>query len=165
MPTDGWGTGEWDAEDYREGDPAVAVGVVDLEARSWRTLLGIEEPHRDDPSLPYEKRLAKRMSTALMIALLALVFLNFADVVTTRWILAIGPHNGVAGVEADPISRLLLNGYRVEIIKIVLLSLAERRRSRMRVSVGMVCAGWFVAGVYGMVILNNVMALNKLLAG
>jgi hypothetical protein len=117
----------------------------------------------DRDRLSYDTRLEQRLSKAFMYALLALVFLNVADVVTTRWLLSIGSRHGMAAVEADPLSKALLAGYRVEIVKIVLLSLAERVRVRLHVKLATVCVGWFVAGIYGMVVLNNTLILVKVL--
>jgi hypothetical protein len=89
-----------------------------------------------------------RRMTVLPVALLAV--LNLADVVLTRVALAHG------AVEANPLSRALLDSGRVELAKVAVLCLLALRMARRRPSLRLAAACWIALGAYLMVVLSNV---------
>lgn len=113
-----------------------------------------------DLTLPVEETLAQAVARqhrrAVLIALVALVALNTADLVTTRLALARG------GIEANPLAKVMLSGYRVEIVKAVaLLALAWRVMTRTP-TLWVALAAWAVTGVYAMTVVSNILSLVAL---
>jgi len=99
---------------------------------------------------------ARQHRKAVLIALVALVVLNAADLVTTRLALARG------GIEANPLAKIMLTGYRVEIVKaLALLALAWRVMTR-NPTLWVALAAWAVTGVYAMTVVSNVLSLLAL---
>lgn len=94
------------------------------------------------------------MRRLIVSALVALVVLNIADVVTTRMVL-----HSVRGVEQNPVSRALLRGDRVEIAKAVILAALALETWRRRATVGWACALWWAAGFYTLTVVNNGLVL------
>lgn len=87
-------------------------------------------------------------------AVLALVLLNGADVWTTHVILAHG------AVEADPLSRLLLNSGTLLMAKLAILGLLGVRVLNARPRLGVMAALCFAAGVYATAVLSNLLVLR-----
>lgn len=98
-----------------------------------------------------------RRHTFAAIGLLAV--LNAADIVLTRMILA---HTGVRA-EANPVARLLLVDFRVEMAKVLILVALGVRVVRSRASnLNVLCLAWGVVGFYVMTVAVNAMILASL---
>ena len=96
----------------------------------------------------------ERLRIAAMVAVIALVALNLADVVTTRAFLSAGVSEG------NPVGRLLITSHTMEIAKAVVLLILGRRAWKGQIKLGAVCAMWFVTGVYACAICVNLMVLR-----
>ncbi len=95
----------------------------------------------------------------IFAALVALACLNLADIVLTRLVLA---HTGVAA-EGNPLARLLLTDYRVELVKAAILCGLGYRIVRSRsTSQNLLCACWAAVGYYVMTVAVNAMVLASL---
>jgi len=91
-----------------------------------------------------------------LVPLVLLVVLNLADVVSTRYGLAHG------AVEANPLSRLMLRGAQVELVKLALLGLLGLRIAQRRPTFALTVACWTAAGAYGMAVFSNAIVLTSL---
>lgn len=96
----------------------------------------------------------ERLRIAAMVAVIALIVLNLADVITTRAFLSAGVDEG------NPVGRLLISSHTMEIAKAVVLLILGRRAWRGQIKLGAVCAMWFVTGVYACAVSVNLLVLH-----
>ena len=96
----------------------------------------------------------ERLRIAAMVAVIALVVLNLADVITTHAFLSAGVDEG------NPVGRLLIGSHTMEIAKAAVLIILGRRAWKGQIQLGAVCAMWFVTGVYACAICVNLMVLR-----
>lgn len=99
-------------------------------------------------------RIAVRVRRVTLGAVVALVFLNAADVVTTRMLLA---HSAV---EANPLSALLLASQSLLWAKLLLLALLGVKVIRSRPRLGVMAIASFAAGIYATAVISNLLVLH-----
>lgn len=102
--------------------------------------------------------LGERVRMVTMIALGLLAVLNGADVVTTHMLLV---HQGM---EANPLSSILLASQSLLWVKLGLLALLGLKVAYSRPRLGVMGAACFAAGIYATAVLSNVLVLH-LVAG
>jgi hypothetical protein len=98
--------------------------------------------------------IAERVRTVTLLAIGALVVLNGADVVTTHMLLQ---HSGV---EADPLSALLLASRSLLWAKLIVLGLLGVKVIHSRPRLGVMGAACFAAGIYATAVLSNILVLH-----
>lgn len=98
--------------------------------------------------------MAARVRAVTLAALVALAFLNGADVVTTRLLL------GHRGVEANPLSSLLLASQSLLWVKLGILGLLGLKVLNSRPRLGVMGAACFAAGIYATAVLSNLLVLH-----
>jgi len=98
--------------------------------------------------------LAARVRGVTLIALVALAVLNGADVVTTHLLL------GRRGVEANPLSSLLLASQSLLWVKLGILGLLGVKVLNGRPRLGVMGAACFAAGIYATAVLSNLLVLH-----
>lgn len=91
--------------------------------------------------------------SAMVVPVTLLILLNGADIALTHIAL------GRGAVEANPLSRTLLNSGRVELIKLALLCALALRSLRRRPTLRFAIACWVSTGAYAMVVLSNLYAV------
>lgn len=101
---------------------------------------------------------AARVRLVTLVAIAALVVLNGADVVTTHMLLA---HRGV---EANPLSSLLLASSSLLWVKLALLLLLGAKVLNSRPRLGVMGAACFAAGIYATAVLSNLLVLHLALS-
>ena len=89
-----------------------------------------------------------------LVALVLLVALNLADIVTTEAFLDAGVE------EANPVGGFLISHGLMAWVKLTLLALLGIRLAQTPPRIGTTCAMWFVVGIYACVIAVNLQALN-----
>ena len=104
-------------------------------------------------------RQAHHLARAAIAAVICLVALNLADVVTTRVALHLAASNGRAVIETNPLARTLLPAGRVEVAKVVVIALLALNTVRRAPTLKVVCALWTTVGIYLTVIANNLLAI------
>lgn len=95
-----------------------------------------------------------RVRAATLAALVALALLNGADVVTTHLLL------GHRGVEANPLSSLLLASQSLLWVKLGILGLLGVKVLNSRPRLGVMGVACFAAGIYATAVLSNLLVLN-----
>jgi hypothetical protein len=100
--------------------------------------------------------LAIVLRRARIVAALALIVLNIADLITTRMFLDRGLEEG------NPVSALLLSNGSMPFVKSAILIGLTWSAVRSVPRVATTCAMWFVVGLYTTVIAVNVIAINQL---
>jgi hypothetical protein len=98
--------------------------------------------------------LAVRVRAVTLAALVALAFLNGADIVTTHLLL------GHRGVEANPLSSLLLASQSLLWVKLGILALLGLKVLNSRPRLGVMGAACFAAGIYATAVLSNLLVLH-----
>jgi len=98
--------------------------------------------------------LAAHVRAVTLAALVSLAFLNGADVVTTHLLLA---HRGV---EANPLSSLLLASQSLLWVKLGILALLGLKVLNSRPRLGVMGAACFAAGIYATAVLSNLLVLH-----
>lgn len=106
----------------------------------------------------YQSRLtgpiADRVRLVTLVALGLLAVLNGADVVTTHMLLV---HRGV---EANPLSSVLLASQSLLWVKLGLVALLGLKVVYSRPRLGVMGAACFAAGIYATAVLSNVLVLH-----
>ena len=92
----------------------------------------------------------------MCLAVAAIAVLNLADLVSTRVLLG---HPGA--IEGNPLARLLLSSGRLEIVKAATLLVLIFRVPRRRPSVAFHAVLWFVAGVYALTVISNLLVWRQ----
>lgn len=103
---------------------------------------------------PLSGGVADRVRRVTLIAIAALVVLNVADVVTTRMLLA---HRGV---EANPLSALLLASQSLLWVKLGVLALLGLKVVYSRPRLGVMGTACFAAGIYATAVISNLLVLH-----
>lgn len=85
----------------------------------------------------------------------AIALLNGLDIVTTRLVLDRG------GIEANPIAELLIEWDFLGPLKLLLVVTTAAGAYFHRSTLRLVNAAWFVAGIYVLVIVSNLMTLAR----
>jgi hypothetical protein len=98
--------------------------------------------------------LAARVRAVTLAALVVLAFLNGADVVTTHLLL------GHRGVEANPLSSLLLASQSLLWVKLGILGLLGLKVLNSRPRLGVMGVACFAAGIYATAVLSNLLVLH-----
>lgn len=101
---------------------------------------------------------AARVRLVTLVAIATLAVLNGADVVTTHMLLA---HRGV---EANPLSSLLLASSSLLWVKLALLLLLGTKVLNSRPRLGVMGAACFAAGIYATAVLSNLLVLHLALS-
>ena len=96
----------------------------------------------------------ERVRTVTLVAIGLLVVLNGADVVTTHMLLA---HRGI---EANPLSSLLLASRSLLWVKLGILALIGLKVVYSRPRLGVMGAACFAAGIYATAVLSNLFVLH-----
>jgi hypothetical protein len=95
-----------------------------------------------------------RIRSLTITAIVLIAVFNGADVVTTHFVLA---HKGV---EVNPLSSALLSNNSLLWVKLTLVGLAAVLALRLRPTIGLLLASWFVAGAYATAVLSNALILR-----
>jgi hypothetical protein len=98
----------------------------------------------------------RAIRAARVAAVLALVLLNIADLVTTRMFLNRGLEEG------NGLSWVLIQNGSMPWVKSAILAALAWRVLRSVPSLGTTCAMWFVVGLYAMTIFINSLAIASL---
>ena len=98
------------------------------------------------------------MRIVTLLAVGSLVVLNGADVITTHMVMA---HRGV---EANPLSSLLITSASLLWVKLALLFLLGAKVLNSRPRLGVMAATCFAAGIYATAVLSNVLVLHLALS-
>lgn len=98
--------------------------------------------------------LAARVRAVTLAALAVLAVLNGADVVTTHMLL------GHRGVEANPLSALLLASRSLLWVKLGVLGLLGVKVLNSRPRLGVMGIACFAAGIYATAVLSNLLVLH-----
>jgi hypothetical protein len=98
--------------------------------------------------------LAARVRAVTLGALVVLALLNGADVVTTHLLL------GHRGVEANPLSALLLASQSLLWVKLGILGVLGLKVLNSRPRLGVMGAACFAAGIYATAVLSNLLVLH-----
>lgn len=109
--------------------------------------------HRTSPST-LSGPVGERVKTVTLIAIAVLVLLNVADVVTTHMLLA---HRGV---EANPLSAVLLASQSLLWVKLGILGLLGLKVAYSRPRLGVMGVACFAAGIYATAVISNLLVLH-----
>jgi hypothetical protein len=107
--------------------------------------------------VPVERR-TNRLLVSTAVAVAAIAVLNLLDLITTHAALS---HPGA--IEGNPLSALLLTNGIVGVLKAAVLGLLILRVSRKRrPTIAFHATLWFVAGIYALTVLSNLLLLQRL---
>lgn len=95
-----------------------------------------------------------RVRVVTLLAIGALVVFNGADVVTTHMLLT------RSGVEANPLSSLLLATQSLLWVKLAILALLGLKVVYSRPRLGVMAAACFAAGIYATAVISNLLVLH-----
>jgi len=115
-----------------------------------------EHQRRDGPVVVRTVESERRHRNARLIGVALLVVLNVADLVSTDAFLDAGVEEG------NPVGAFLLSRGWAGWAKAILLLVLGWRVAKSPPRVGTTCALWFVAGVYTMAVLFNVLVLRAI---